>query len=124
LYEALTRKGLNVWYDKMKLKSGSDWMVEIEKAIDTSRLFIPILTDNTIEEGNDFHLYRKEWKIADRRAEGYSRRYIIPLAASGVDFYKSDFPKSFLSANASFFDDASINFEGFAKSVLDIINSL
>lgn len=124
LYKTLTNNGLNVWYDKMKLKSGSDWMAEIEKAIDTSRLYIPILTENTLNEGNDFHVYRKEWKIADRRAEGYSRRYIIPLAASGVDFYKSDFPKSFLSANASFFDDTNINFEGFAKSVLDIINSL
>ena len=108
----------------MKLKSGSEWMLEIEKAIDTSRLFIPILTENTLNEGNDFHVYRKEWKIADRRAEGYSRRYVVPLASSGVDFYRADFPKSFLSANASFFDETIIDFEEFAKSVLEIINSL
>ena len=124
LYESLTSKGLNVWYDKMKLKSGSDWMDEIEKAIDTSRLFIPILTDNTLNDGNDYHVYRKEWKIADRRAEGYGRRYILPLASSAVDFYKADFPKSFLSANASFFDDIAPNFDAFAASVLEIINSL
>ena len=99
-------------------------MDEIEKAIDTSRLFIPILTDNTLNDGNDYHVYRKEWKIADRRAEGYGRRYILPLASSAVDFYKADFPKSFLSANASFFEDIAPNFDAFAASVLEIINSL
>ena len=124
LYEVLTNKGLNVWYDKMKMKSGSDWMAEIENAIDTSRLFIPILTENTQTEGNVFHVYRKEWKIADRRAEGFSRRFVIPLAASNIDFYKSDFPKSFLSANAAFFDEEDVNLDDFAKSILDMINSL
>ena len=124
LYDTLSKKGLSVWYDKMKLKSGSDWMDEIEKAIGSSRLFIPILTDNVLNEGNVFHVYRKEWKIADRRAEGFNRRYIIPLASSGLNFYEVDFPKSFLAANAAFFDDSFPEFDDFAKSILEIINSL
>ena len=124
LYDSLTRKGLSVWYDKKKLKSGSDWIAEIEQAIESSRLFIPILSDNIFKEVNDFHVYRKEWKIADRRAEGFSRRYIIPLASSTVDFYKSDLPKSFTRANASFFDDSCPDLDTFSQGILEIINSL
>lgn len=124
LYEVLSAKGLNVWYDRMKLKAGADWMEEIEQAIETSRVFIPILSSNLDEEGRDFHVYRKEWKIADRRAEGYSRQYVLPLAADKLDFYNADLPKSFKAANAARYDEDCPSLSVFAAEVLEIINNL
>lgn len=124
LYETLTSEGLNVWYDKAKLKTGADWMESIEQAIETSRVFIPILSSCLNDERNDFHVYRKEWKIADRRAEGYSRRYILPIAAKNIDYYNADLPKSFKTANAAYYDEKDPNFSSFAKEVLEIINNI
>jgi hypothetical protein len=124
LYDALTAKGLSVWYDKTNISTGADWMEAIERAIDSSRLFVPILSKNLESEGNDYHVYRKEWKIADRRAEGFNREFVIPLAGSTIDFYSLDLPKSFKAANAARYDEDCPVLTDFASDILEIINRL
>ena len=126
LYEALSSKGLSVWYDHAPdgLSVGSDWIAEIEQAVQTSRLFVPILTSTLEKEKNDFHMYLKEWTIANRRAEGFRREFVLPLAAESVDLYDDYFPQSFKAANAGFFNELHPDFSDFADAVLAIINKL
>lgn len=124
LYNALKDRGLNVWYDKAKLKIGSDWLEQIEQSIETARLFVPILSNNIEKERQVFHVYRQEWNIADKRSGGFGRRYIMPLASSDLDFYSADIPKSFKAANAGYYDEKCIDLGTFADEVLDVINGL
>lgn len=124
LYESLTEKGLKVWYDRDKEKVGYEWLREIEQAIETCRVFIPILTQRVLSEGNDFHVYRQEWKIADRRSEGYNRSFIIPLAADNTSFHNVNFPASFRAVNGGHFNEKTPDFSHFAKDVISYINTL
>lgn len=126
LYDTLSSKGLRVWYDQGPdgLSLGSDWIGEIEQAIQTSRVFVPILTSTLEREKNDYHMYLKEWNIANRRAEGFRREFVLPIASENVDLYDDYFPRSFKAANAGFFNEQHPDFSEFADAVLAIINKL
>lgn len=103
LYEALTAQGKRVWYDKENLTDGGDFMDEIIKAIKTAKYFVPILTENIIEEKNDSHVYRNEWDTAFTVATSMGRTYIIPIAENGLDFYKAAIPENMQKHNAILF---------------------
>lgn len=63
LYDALTSKGLSVWYDKYDLAGtvGGRFMDLIRESIETSEIFIAILSPTITNQANDAHVYRKEW---------------------------------------------------------------
>ncbi len=103
LYEALTAQGKRVWYDKENLTDGGDFMDEIIKAIKTAKYFVPILTENIIDEKKDSHVYRNEWDTAFTVATSMGRTYIIPIAENGLDFYKAAIPERMQKHNAIFF---------------------
>ena len=126
LYEMLTAKGLNVWYDLKKINYGDQWMREIEEAIDTVRLFVPIVSQKTLsEEDKEFHMYRKEWTIADRRADGFSRQFIMPLVSDDVNIYSARLPQSFKHAHAGVYDANDLSsLNTFVEGVLSTINTL
>lgn len=64
LYEVLTSKGLNVWYDMHNLYMGVDFMKQIENAIRNSTFFVPVLTNTIIKQAGQEHPYRIEWLYA------------------------------------------------------------
>lgn len=103
LYEALTAQGKRVWYDKKNLTDGGYFMDEIYKAIKTAKYFVPILSDNITKEKNDSHVYRNEWDTAFNVATSMGRTYIIPIAETGLDFYKAAIPEKMQQHNAIFF---------------------
>ena len=110
LYEALTAQGKRVWYDKKNLTDGGYFMDEINKAIKTAKYFVPILSDNITREKNDSHVYRNEWDTAFNVATSMGRTYIIPIAETGLDFYKAAIPEKMQQHNAIFFSrDDGIN---------------
>ena len=67
LYKSLTTVGLNVWYDKMNLggKHGGKFKEVLREAIDTSTLFVAILSTSISEQAKEVHIYRKEWEWAE-----------------------------------------------------------
>lgn len=85
LYDVLTQKGLNVWYDKNDLCIGRDWMDDIKDAITSTKLFIPILSNSMVDEVYEHHPYRQEWKIALEHSEGYARTFVCPLLEKGFN---------------------------------------
>ena len=104
LYEALTAQGIRVWYDRQNLTFGGNFMEEIRKAIRTTKYFVPILSSNIIKEKDESHVYRNEWDQAIEVAISMGRKFIIPLAEQGFDFYKAALPEKLQQHNAIFFD--------------------
>lgn len=103
LYDALTKQGKRVWYDKHNLTEGGNFMEEIKKAIRTAKYFLPILSDNITREKDFSHVYRNEWDIAIEVAISMGRTYIIPLAEIGFEFYRAAIPDKMQQHNAIFF---------------------
>lgn len=98
LYETLTNRGLNVWYDKNNLTDGGKFMNEIKQAIKTAKFFIPILTHNIDAEKNEDHVYRYEWDAACEVRVG--RTYIIPVSEKDFDFYHAGVNEKIQSHNS------------------------
>jgi hypothetical protein len=106
LYTKLTAEGKRVWFDKNNLSDGGDFMDEIRKAIRTAKYFIPILSNNIIEEKNDPHVYRTEWDVAISVAISMGRTYIIPIAENNFDFYHASIPDKLQQHNAIFYTNS------------------
>ena len=107
LYDALTQRGINVWYDRNNITRGGKFMDEIFQGIRTAKYFIPVLTLNVEEETKAQHVYREEWDEAMRVGIRYGRTYIIPISEKGLDFYHAAIPDRLRQHNAIEFE--SIN---------------
>lgn len=101
LYEALTAKGLNVWYDKYNLTAGGNFMAEIRQAIKTTQFFVPILSQHITTEAGDDHVYRAEWESACKVHKGYD--FIIPVSEQDFDFYHNKVEEKIQECNAVFY---------------------
>lgn len=63
LAELFQKAGIPVWFDRTDLRSGETWNQEIEKAIQASRVFIPLISrrsDRTVRE----RFVHREWDLA------------------------------------------------------------
>lgn len=110
LYNQLTERGLNVWFDRNSLGYGTDFMSEIIEAIRTTKLFVPLLTHNIEAQKNEYHPYRTEWQTAAERAMGYGRTFIMPVCEQGFDFYGSNVPDALKSHNAFTYQQQQLQF--------------
>ena len=121
LYNALTKRGKRVWYDRMNLTDGGKFMEEIRRAIRTAKYFIPILSENITNEKDDSHVYRNEWDTAIEVAISMGRTYIIPIAEDGFDFYRAAIPEKMQQHNAIFFSKDS-NMDTITDKINHIMN--
>lgn len=79
-------KGLNVWFDNVRLNGGDHYDNDIKEAIRRSKIFIAILSKDVSkdleEEGEQInHYYTKEWRWASEKKD----LIILPLAIDGYD---------------------------------------
>lgn len=124
LYNFLTANGINVWYDRNNLLGGSKFMEEIEKAIENTKVFVPIFTQNIAREAMDSHVYRHEWDKAIRLQKSMgSRNFIIPVNEEGFDFYSADIPAD-LKAHNSLTYHADLDFTAILNSINEALNKL
>ncbi len=94
LYKSLTSKGLKVWYDKMNLggRHGGFFMPLIKQAIDTSTIFIAILSQSVSEQSSTPHVYRREWDWAKELKFGLTADCRCFVAfADDYDIYKNKY---------------------------------
>lgn len=124
LYEYLTAAGLNVWYDRNNLLGGDKFMQEIEEAIETTKVFVPVFTSNIAREAMDSHVYRHEWNkaISMQQSMG-SRNFIIPVNEEGFDFYAADIPRELKNHNSISFG-ADMDFSVLLDSINLALNKL
>lgn len=86
MYRKLTAQGKKVWFDKKNISSGGDFRNEIKEGIESARYFIPILSQNVVDERKEPHFYRLEWDYASQMAISLGRTFIIPLTEDGFSF--------------------------------------
>ncbi len=78
IYQDLKRYGLDVWFDNESLLPGQDWENEIEKAIETSKYFLVLLSSKGMSERGYVHKeIRLALNIFDRCPE--DDIYMIPI---------------------------------------------
>lgn len=123
LYNTLTAAGFNVWYDKYSLCVGQYWMDDIKNAIETTKLFIPILSNSIVNEVKDHHPYRQEWKIAIERAYGYGRAFVCPLVEEGFN-YMSAKAEKMKDIHSHIYSNNSPVFEQFVNEISNLLNNI
>lgn len=104
LYEALSKRGYKVWYDKNDITDGGKFMNEIKQAIKTTKFFVPVFSHNIEAEKNYDHVYRYEWEVACNVHVG--RTFIIPISEKGFDFYHSGVNEAISTCNKINFSSA------------------
>lgn len=126
IYDALSNRGLRVWYDRNDIKEADNWRQAIIGGIKTSRVFVPILTSNIENEIMEAHEYRTEWKEA---ASLYNRMggrtFIVPVVEKGFDFYNelTEVPQEFSERNAILYDISS-DFDAIADVIEKKVNEV
>lgn len=127
LYNALTKRGLNVWYDRKNLAAGDKWLEKINTAIKTTKFCIVLISKSMLSQVNESHVYRKEWNMAieHSRGMGSKRGFIIPVLLDDVDLYDEslDLPNELKTHNALSLSE-SCTMADIAQSVLDRVNGL
>ncbi len=121
LYEHLTQMGKTVWYDRNDITHGGNFMDEIKKGIKTARYFLPIFTQNILNEKNASHVYRIEWDEAIEMGRSLGRTFIIPVAEEGFDFYKASIPERMQQHNAIMFS-AGMELREVAEKIIHTMN--
>lgn len=102
LYDVLTDKGLNVWYDKQNLGLGAEFMKDIRLAVRTTKIFVPLLTRSIKEQAHEEHVYREEWGYAvERKRRLGNVTYICPLCTDDISIEdkEADLPDEFKAHN-------------------------
>ncbi len=127
VYDALLNAGLSVWYDKQNLGGrGGDYMLEIYHAIETCKMFIPILTPTISEQKAEIHPYRLEW---DRAINGLIKqkgvKCCIPVIDDKYDLYNKAYedkiPEAIKAQDGFIFNRLTLNFYDWAEEVRRII---
>jgi len=78
IYDSLTYEGHSVWLDTKKLIPGQDWKTEIEKAIQSSDIFLACLSTNSVNKVGVVQAeLRRAYEIAELMPEG--RIFIVPV---------------------------------------------
>ena len=117
LYEVLTARGINVWYDRNSISMGGNFMNEIVAGIRSTKLFVPIMTKNIQAQSNEYHPYRTEWKTAIDLASGYGRTFIVPVSEKDFDFYGSNIPDELKACNAYLYEADKPDFGVFVDEI-------
>lgn len=130
LYNSLTSQGLKVWYDKINLggRHGGKFKEIIRESIDTSTLFVAILSQSISEQAQDVHVYRREWEWAKELKMGLTadcRCYAT--FADNYDIYENKYKDGlgWLAETDNYeFSSKDPNFDEWAKLLKSKINDI
>ena len=130
LFERLHEAGINVWLDEEKLESGAEYEQRIQKAINSCKVFMPILSsqvksDLTSKDLGD-RWYQKEWAWAQQRydaetniaSDSQPRFKTIPVVVGDYRFsepYHQALPHCLTAASA--FETAKDDIENLIRMI-------
>jgi len=110
IYNWLEQEFINckIWFDKdgKSLSHGDMWREEINYAISRCKIFIPILSEDTIK-AEPHREFLKEWEIARQRMEDAAlihKDFIVPIRIDEVDKNNRLFTKQFNGIHIDDFD--------------------
>ena len=95
LKDALTKAGLDVWFDKKRLTPGTAWDAEIQRNIRRCSFFIPLISRNAQARREGY--FRKEWRWAIDRSEGMdeSLKFLYPVIIDDTPEMAESIPRGF-----------------------------
>ena len=94
--DALEARGVEVWLDKNQLQGGDDYERKIKRYVETSSLFIPLISE--ITDARDIGFFRKEWSWAIGRLPyftGSERNFLVPVLIGPADWRPKKVPREF-----------------------------
>jgi len=99
LARSLDASGIDVWFDEQELKPGDAWERRILRGIETSALFVPLISQATQREDRRRAFFWREWNLADELARGMApgESFILPVAVDDTDPYRAIVPDRFNS---------------------------
>jgi TIR domain/SIR2-like domain len=117
----LDTHGLQVWFDRDKLKGGDLYEKKIQENIKTCALFLPIISSRTERRTEGF--FRREWKLAAKRSDDMDDRvpFIIPIAIDDTPEAAARVPDKFLDAQWERCPDGTVSAE-FAQRLQSLLN--
>lgn len=97
LADALDGAGIDVWFDRDDLHAGDDWDRNIRRGLETSCLFVPVISRTTVDEGHRRDYFWREWMAADELARGMApdEPFLLPVVIDDTRPYGSVLPDRF-----------------------------
>lgn len=81
-------QGVGVWFDKKNLDPGDEYTKEIERQIQNSKAFIPVLSKATLSKERRF--FKREWKWAyDELELRFPDKFIYPIVVDTINLNDS-----------------------------------
>lgn len=92
--DALSAKGLDVWFDRDELGSGDDFRRKIESAIDRCAVFVPVISKAC---GDSRRFFFQEWRAAIdvARKASFTARFLMPVVIDDVAYDDERVPREF-----------------------------
>jgi TIR domain-containing protein/SIR2-like protein len=94
--DGLEARGVEVWLDKDRLQAGDKYDDDIKHYIETSSLFIPLISETTDARRDGY--FRKEWDWAIGRLtyrKGSQRHFIVPVLIGPPEWRPKAVPEEF-----------------------------
>jgi hypothetical protein len=97
LVEGLQAQGLDVWWDKKKLKPADNWALAIERGIKRCALFLPVISRTSLGEEKKRSYIWREWNLARKMLDGMApdEEFIFPVAVDDTPLNQSPLPEIF-----------------------------
>ncbi len=94
--QAFDEMGVDVWFDQSALESGDDYRLKIEKNIENSSYFVPLISKHTATMEKRF--FQREWNKAIDESAAYPREYpfIQPILVDDTPLDSPGIPRQFL----------------------------
>jgi hypothetical protein len=92
--DALSAKGLDVWFDRDELGSGDDFRRKIESAIDRCAVFVPVISKAC---GDPRRFFFQEWRAAIdvSKKASFTARFLMPVVIDDVAYDDERVPREF-----------------------------
>lgn len=101
LYAALRKAGIDVWFDRQRLRGGDAWAAEIKARIRDCALFVPVISAGAVGRGEGY--FRTEWDLALERARnmtGSTRPFLVPVIVDDTAEGHPETPERFWQQHA------------------------
>jgi hypothetical protein len=99
----LSAHKLDVWFDRDRLLAGDDWNGKIRQTVERCSLFVPVISRESISDGNFRRYFWREWNDANEIAHGMAagETFIVPVVIDDTRMDRADvLPACFRRAQA------------------------
>jgi hypothetical protein len=122
LADGLREAGVDVWFDRDRLRAGDRWERQVRRGIETASLFLPLLSQAALGDANRRSWFWVEWNAASALSAAMSpdEVFILPVAADDVDPRDPGLPDAFTRSQCERLPDGRLS-PGFAPRIKELV---